>query len=316
MTNHVDVQHRTVTGADGLRLAVYERNTTAPQTVMLVHGYPDDHSVWNPVADLLAERFHVISYDVRGAGDSEVPPKVADYRFDKLSTDVAAVLDGCLGSDSDAQQDGRHRQVHLVGHDWGSIQGWHFVCDDSLLIDGASRFASYTSISGPHLDAVGDFFHRSEPRPPSISTVLYQGTKSWYVGVFQLPWLAPAFWRASVSRRSWPKVLAEVEGVPSELLPDADAITRTQANGANGVNLYRANMASPIARPKRAHTDVPVQIIVPKQDRYVSPALATASTSVADDVSLVAVGGGHWLPLTEPGLVAALVTGHVARHTG
>ncbi|HPU38616.1 MAG TPA: alpha/beta fold hydrolase, partial [Microthrixaceae bacterium] len=313
MTRSAEVQQRSVTGADGLRLEAYERNIGAPQTVLLVHGYPDDHVVWEPVADLLAERFHVITYDVRGAGGSATPSRVDDYRFDKLSGDVAAVLDACL---ADVVDDGsaNSRRVHLVGHDWGSIQGWHFVCDASLHVDGVSRFASYTSISGPHLDAVGDFFHRRGPRPPSIPTVVYQGTKSWYVGVFQLPWLAPAFWRASFSRRSWPKVLADVEGVPAELLPDDAAITRTQANGANGVNLYRANMASPIMRPRPAHTNVPVQVIVPTHDRYVSPALATASASIGDDVSIVAVDGGHWLPLTEPALVAALVTGHISRH--
>ena len=312
MTRATTCHTRSVSGAGGVRLEVHERNIGAPQTVLLVHGYPDDHTVWNPVADLLADRFHVITYDVRGAGGSTAPSNVDDYRFDKLSGDVAAVLDGCLDAQPDGR--GRTRRVHLVGHDWGSIQGWHFVCDDSLQIDGVSRFASFTSISGPHLDAVGEFFHRRGPRPPSILTVINQATRSWYVGVFQLPWLAPAFWRADFSRRSWPKVLSAVEGVPAELLPDDDAITRTQANGANGVNLYRANMMSPIMDPEPAHTKVPVQVLVPIRDRYVSPALAIASASIGDDVSFVPVDGGHWLPLTQPALVAALVTDHIVRH--
>ena len=52
-----------------------------------------------------------MAFDVRGAGESTVPAGKADYRFPQLVSDIGAVIDS-LGV-------GR---VHLLAHDWGSIQ--------------------------------------------------------------------------------------------------------------------------------------------------------------------------------------------------
>ena len=58
----------------GVDLAVTELGDRGRPTVLLVHGFPDTSAVWAPVAQLLATSgFHVVAYDVRGAGDSGVP---------------------------------------------------------------------------------------------------------------------------------------------------------------------------------------------------------------------------------------------------
>ena len=51
-------------------LAVYTWGEAAAHkpNVVLVHGYPDSASVWKATAELLAQRYFVIAYDVRGAG--------------------------------------------------------------------------------------------------------------------------------------------------------------------------------------------------------------------------------------------------------
>ncbi len=305
---------RVVSGAGGLPLAVYERyrpDETADRsntdngaagrlTVLLVHGYPDDHSVWDPVAELLAERFHVVTYDVRGAGVSGVPARTSGYRLDLLAGDAAAVIRATV-------PDGG--SLHLVGHDWGSIQGWHFVCEPSL----APLIASYTSISGPHLDAVGRFFRRRSTPAPTTRAIMSQAARSWYVAAFQLPLLAPAFWRSRIPRRTWPRVLERVEGISGDRLPDAQRVARTQLDGAHGIGLYRANMLRSVGFPKHCRTDVPVQVIVPLNDRYVSTELAGVALDVADEVVFADVDAGHWLPLTDPDRVAALVAEHIER---
>ncbi|MGH3392942.1 MAG: alpha/beta fold hydrolase, partial [Actinomadura sp.] len=135
--NATGVTVRTVHG-DGVELAVQERGDTEHPTVLLVHGYPDTQAVWAPVAARLADRFHVVTYDVRGAGGSSVPSGTEPYRFEHLMNDLRAVLDAVRPGDP----------VHLVGHDWGSIQSWEAVTTM------ADRFASFTSISGPCLDHV------------------------------------------------------------------------------------------------------------------------------------------------------------------
>ncbi|NLA34284.1 MAG: alpha/beta fold hydrolase [Actinobacteria bacterium] len=307
----MEIRHRSVVGAGGVRLAVFERNVDADETVVLIHGYPDNHRVWDPVADRLAERFHVVSYDVRGAGASEVPEPVNAYRLELLAEDFRAVVhavspdgegDGHGGDDSG-------RGVHVAAHDWGSIQGWYFACDP----DTASLMSTYTSISGPDLDAAGQFMRRSGETPPSLRRVVGQGVKSWYVGVFQIPRFAPAYWRSKLARATWPKMLAAVEKVPAELLPSGDDLDQAQRDGANGVKLYRANMVTAMRAPRHVSTDVPVQVVIPLRDRYVSPALAQSVAGLGDDIVFHQIDGGHWVLLNDPKRIAGLVAEHIDR---
>ena len=123
----------------GVDLAVTELGDRVRPTVVLIHGFPNTSAVWAPVAQLLATGgFHVVAYDVRGAGDSGVPTRQSDYALPVLIEDMAAVITA-VSPDS---------PVHLVGHDWGSIQGWEAVTTTRL----AGRIASFTSISGPPLE--------------------------------------------------------------------------------------------------------------------------------------------------------------------
>ena len=80
--------------------------------VVLVHGYPDNRTVWDLVVDDLERDHRVATYDVRGAGESTAPPSRAGYKMNRLVDDLVAVLD-------EVAPDGR--PVHLVGHDWGSV---------------------------------------------------------------------------------------------------------------------------------------------------------------------------------------------------
>ncbi len=66
------VRRRTVTSGE-VELSVVEYGDPARPPVVLVHGYPDSKEVWSLVADRLADRFHVVLYDVRGHGASSAP---------------------------------------------------------------------------------------------------------------------------------------------------------------------------------------------------------------------------------------------------
>lgn len=168
------VHSETAVASGDLTLAVKTWGDPARSPVVLVHGYPDDSSVWQHVAPLLARKHYVIAYDVRGAGLSGVPKRTADYHLAKLTDDFVAVIDAlCPG-----------RAVHLIAHDWGSIQGWEFVTDSRL----AGRIASYTSCSGPCLDHVGFWLRERvlRPTPASLGKLGGQLVRSWYVYLFHL----------------------------------------------------------------------------------------------------------------------------------
>lgn len=279
-----------VTG-DGVEIAVTESGDHAAPTVVFVHGYPDAHAVWDLVAALLEERFHVVAYDVRGAGASGVPDDQSGYALEHLETDLAAVVDA---TSPDAA-------VHLVGHDWGSIQCWYAVCGDRL----AGRIASFTSMSGPCLDHVGHWtrahMHLDVESARELAT---QAVRSTYVAAMHIPGLAPILWRG-VLARAWPAYLTRVErAAVDERWPGPDLA----ADAARGVELYRQNVRGALRHPADRRTDVPVQVVVARDDPFVTPALARAAEPWASQLWCREVAGAHWLPRSHPDAVAGCVS--------
>jgi surfactin synthase thioesterase subunit len=49
-----------------------------------------------------------------------------------------------------------------------------------------------------------------------------------------------------------------------------------------------------------APVDIPVQILVPSDDRYVSAGLQTELQDWVRDLTVVTMDGGHWLMLSHP----------------
>jgi len=126
--------------------------------VLLVHGFPDDHSVWrHQIPALVAAGYRVIAPDTRGCGDSAAPLGRRHYTLDLLVGDLLALLDA-LGIE----------KVRLVGHDWGAIIAWQ------LAIRHPERVDRYLALSVGHPTAYA--------RGP-----LEQKLKGWYVLFFLLP---------------------------------------------------------------------------------------------------------------------------------
>lgn len=76
----------------------------------LVHGIGARKTTWDQLIDGLKDRFTCISYDLRGHGDSPVPP--TPYSLDDLVDDLEA-LRRKLG----------HDQIHVAGHSLGGMIG-------------------------------------------------------------------------------------------------------------------------------------------------------------------------------------------------
>ncbi|REF01089.1 SDR family oxidoreductase [Thermomonospora umbrina] len=289
---------RSSSDGEAVDLAVYRQGDPGRPTVLLMHGYPDTHAVWDEVADILAERFHVVRYDVRGAGASSRPSGKDAYRFEHLMADLRAVLDAVA---PDAK-------VHLIGHDWGSIQGWEAVTTMP------ERFASFTSISGPCLDHVAHWTRRrlARPTPRNLRRAAGQGLRSWYIYVFQTPVLPELLWRAGLGA-AFGQALRLGEGVAPR---DGHPARTFARDAAAGVGLYRANMLQRLRRPQERRTDVPTQVIVPTRDLFVSPHLVGGLAERVPDLSLRMLPAGHWVPRSHPEVVARWASEHIARVEG
>ena len=247
-----------------------------------MHGYLDDHTVWDGVVAELSQRHHVVTYDVRGAGGSGQPEERSGYRLDQLADDLATVLDAVSPD----------RPVHLLAHDWGSIQCWHAVTDQKL----ASRIASYTSISGPCLDHVGQWL-RSRLRRPTLGRwgeLAAQAAASGYLGLFQIPGLPEALWRSKLLPTAV-KLLGR---------GDTGFVEPNRSDALRGLELYRENMLPRLLRPAVRSTTVPVQVLVPTRDAFVTAALQSDVAALTTEPRLRLIPAGHWLPRSRPDVVA------------
>ena len=100
-----------------VRIAIYEHGNPDGPTVVMVHGWPDSHVLWDGVVPLLADRFRLITYDNRGVGPSSSPKSYREYTTARLADDFAAVIDAVSPG----------RPVHVLAHDWGSVSVWEYL---------------------------------------------------------------------------------------------------------------------------------------------------------------------------------------------
>ncbi|GLZ39866.1 SDR family oxidoreductase [Actinokineospora sp. NBRC 105648] len=282
------VRRRTVRSGEA-ELAVFTQGDPGSPTILLVHGFPDTHALWDGMAERLAENYHVVRYDTRGAGESTAPRKRSAYRTQLLAEDLFAVADAVSP----------RLPVHLVAHDWGSIQSWEAVTDSRA----KTRIASFTSVSGPSLDHVGHWVRRrlSRPTPANVAKVVNQLVHSWYIYLFHIPVLPGLAWRTVIGPR-WGEILRRVEGVTGHV--PAPTIG---ADAARGVQLYRANMFNRISRPRPRPAEVPVQVVIPTRDRFVTARLAEDLDRWIGRLWRREVVAGHWVPLSHPEALTRMV---------
>ncbi|HET9877201.1 MAG TPA: SDR family NAD(P)-dependent oxidoreductase [Mycobacterium sp.] len=292
----------TVTTGDGVTLAVhgYTEIDRRRPTILAVHGYPDNHHVWDGVAEQLAAkypgRYNVVAYDVRGAGESSAPVARSGYRFPRLLADIDAVI-GHLGAD----------RVHLLAHDWGSIQSCVAVTDTALI----PKFASYTSISGPHPDYAARFL-RSARTPRAMAKVAQQWLAFGYIFLFVTPRLPEALLSSGLSA----KVAHAIDRIGrTSTLAQPRWVPRSDRDYRNGLSLYRANVPAHLFSPpaQLPHTSVPVQVLMPRKDFFVTSALQRFTAGISADSRVVPIEGGHWVLTYRPDVIARLTSEWVDR---
>ncbi|OBH59872.1 short chain dehydrogenase [Mycobacterium colombiense] len=282
-----------VDSADGARIAVYEEGNPEGPTVVLVHGFPDSHVLWDGVVPLLAERFRIIRYDNRGVGLSSVPKPVSAYSMDRFADDFAAVT-GELSPG---------RPVHVLAHDWGSVGVWHY-----LKRPGAGdRVATFTSVSGPAQDQLVDYIFsglRAPWKPRTFIRAISQALRLTYMIFFSIPVLAPLFLRLTMSvpalRRN------AVDNIPIEQIHHSEKLAR---DAAQSVKTYPANYFRSFSGRKQgvAVIDVPVQLIVNTKDKYVRPYGYDHTPRFVPRLWRRDIQAGHFSPMSHPQVMAAAV---------
>jgi non-heme chloroperoxidase len=84
-----------VTTPDGLTISAQEYGNPNGPGIVFIHGFSQSHLSWMRQTDSeLAKDFHIVTYDLRGHGNSDKPLEAARYRDSKAWGDeVQAVID-------------------------------------------------------------------------------------------------------------------------------------------------------------------------------------------------------------------------------
>lgn len=292
MASVQQVSQHFIDSAGGVRIAAYEEGNRDGPTVVLVHGFPDSHVLWDGVVPLLAGRFRVIRYDNRGVGSSSAPKAASEYTMERFADDFAAVATTlCPG-----------RPVHVLAHDWGSVGVWEYLSRPG----GGDRVASFTSVSGPGQDQLAAYIVgglRRPWRPRTFARALAQALRLTYLAFFSVPVLAPLVLRLALTSRAVRRHM--VDGIPDEKIHHSAGLA---VDAARSVKVYRANCSRPFTRRRAIPTvDVPVQLIVNTEDRYVRPYVFDDAPRWAPRLWRRDIRAGHFSPMSHPQVMAAAV---------
>jgi pimeloyl-ACP methyl ester carboxylesterase len=256
----------------GLTFNVSDTGPLDGPTAVLLHGFPANRHSFDRVATILNEAgVRTLVPDQRGYSDGARPHRRRDYRAVEHQQDVLALI-SAAGADT----------IHLVGHDWGGALAWQ------VALAAPERLTGLTVLSTPHPSAL--------LRSLATST---QFLRSFYVLVFQLPWL-PEF----VLRRRLFTLLRGM-GLNKASARAYALFMRKPGRLTGGLNWYRG-MALP---DDRASTEtvvtVPTTFVWGNRDPALGRRAAELTGSfVRAPYRFVEVDEGHWLPENVPELVA------------
>ena len=119
---------------NGIELAYERRGKGMP--LVLIHGYPLDHSIWNETISQLENDFDLILPDVRGFGESSTVD--APYTLSDIANDLAALLDS-LGVE----------RTTLAGHSMGGYIALAFAKAFPERVTGLALVSSQTASDTP-----------------------------------------------------------------------------------------------------------------------------------------------------------------------
>lgn len=150
--NGVQIYARVSAGLPGNRPAL-----------LLLHGFPQTHAMWQRVASQLAKDYYLVMPDLRGYGDSSKPPGLPDhdnYSKRTMAQDMVAVVDA-LGIET----------FDLCGHDRGGRVAHRLATDFSArvkqlcVIDIAPTLDMYNATDFDFARAYYHWFHLIQPAP-------------------------------------------------------------------------------------------------------------------------------------------------------
>jgi pimeloyl-ACP methyl ester carboxylesterase len=230
--------------------------------VLLLHGFPEFWYGWrHQIEPLAAAGFRVVAPDLRGYNLSSKPRGRAAYALPELARDVRELI-----------EERGEVQACVAGHDWGGAVAWATAME--------------------HPEVVRRLAILNAPHPRRFKQAVFrprQAARSWYMGVFELPWLA--------------------EFLGPRVFPFKDDPHYREAWAQPGAltamcNYYRAMTP----RTRISPVTAPTRVIWGAHDRYLIPELAEPPRSEVPQLERVIVlATSHWVQHEAPEEVTRLL---------
>lgn len=277
-------EERVRLGSLSFSTRVFRSGHGAP--VLLLHGSPDSAGEWLSTMEAIGTGCACIAPDLPGLGECDEPPAVFDYSQASTDVFVDELLDAI----------GVQEPVVLVVHDVGGAIGIPWAARRperirALVVTNTVVFEEFPWFTLAKIWARTDLIGRL-----AASAVM------WQIG-----WLGGRIFRKGFARLS-----------PELSQRDLDRIThefavRPRAKRST-LRLFRRMVAPTYFRGVGALVRdliarVPVRVVWGRGDPYIPPRYADAFPGA--DTEIVP-DGGHWIPISAPGRVAAAVRAALA----
>ncbi len=267
MMEGVDHHNTTI---DGLRFHYVTAGPTSGVPVVLLHGFPDFWFGWRHQIPALADAgFRVIVPDQRGYNLTDRPKSTRKYDLDRLAQDIVDLM----------AHEG-HDAFHVVGHDWGGGIAWR------IAVQHVERVRSLAVLNCPHPSDLAK----------AIRTDRVQRRMSWYMFVFQLPWLP----ELAMRRNQFDLLATAVWGHAPDALSDDDKARYREAWSRPGVaramlNWYRAAARRKPAPWRTREVNVRTLQLFGVDDKYLDVRFAEKSQERCASGRLERLPATHWV---------------------
>jgi len=236
--------------------------------LVVVHGFPLDHTMWQGQLDALSDRFRVIAPDLRGFGQSGVTPGLVT--MPRMADDLAQLLDGLSITEP----------IVLCGLSMGGYVAWQF---------GLRYRERLAKLILCDTKAVGDTPEAAANRIGLADRVQREG---------------PGF----IAETMLPKLFAPatIESKAPCVEATRQVILRTNPKGIAAAS--RGMAQRPDVTPWLSKFDMPALVLCGQHDVISTPAEMRGFAQQMPQARFVEVAGaGHMSPLERPAEVNAAI---------
>lgn len=248
--------------------------------IILLHGFPQNKNVWRNMIPLLTPHFRVLAPDTRGQGDSSICHEGHDKKT--LASDVISLMDEC-----------GIKKALIVGHDWGGSVA------QRIALEYPERISGLISTGIPYMPhaKINELCH-----PQQIF-------KNWYFFFHQV--------------QSLPEIFIEKAGAEYiNWMLNSGSANKKHPEATKNNNIYSAAFCDPNKTPaylniyRTLFTKDPIdwkpylstQISIPTlwirliKDPFVPPSMSATIEQVFQNLKIITLDYGHWLPEEAPAL--------------